>query len=186
MKRSQIKGWVEAYSDEPGLRIYHRPGDEAWRSTAMAYYRGELEGLEDVASAKTAKVSAGRVDHVGGSCYFKRYLHRDRVDPVKDLFRDSRARRALINEQIATTLGFYLPTSLCLMERRRGGFLTYCALINQAIDGAHILRDWLTDPALGMTSAAARKDLLISFGHELGRWHAAGLHHGDLRLGNVL
>ena len=169
------------------LAVLYRAGERHWVDIALAFYRDALPGLERVDSAKTAKVYRGHVEDAGVPCYFKRYLNREWVDPLKDLLRASRARRALINGEMCRDLGFHVPRARCLLERRRNGWLTYCALVNEAVDNAPIVRDWLTDPTLGLAGdRRAKRTFLEAFARELGAWHGAGLYHGDLRLGNVL
>ncbi len=187
MKRREIAGWTRSEHLGEGLTVYHRPSENYWTAIGAAFYREQLPGLVRVESARTARVYRGSVDAAGCACYFKSYLRRDWSDTVKDAFRASRAMRALMNEQMCGPLGFHLPRSLCLVEKIHGVGLTYCALINEAVEDAPTLRDWLTREDLGLVNdRAGKREMLCAFARELGAWHAAGLHHGDLRLGNVL
>jgi tRNA A-37 threonylcarbamoyl transferase component Bud32 len=187
MRRSEIPGWRRTIHRLSGW--HHRltveyPADQPfWATLGLeAYTRGTLPGLAPVQSAATAVVQAGRLEPDGEACYLKQFLHRDPMDPLKDLLRASRARRALRNERIATALGFHLPRSLCLLEARRGGRLVYNALVTEAVEHARRARDWIMEAP----DRHARRRFLLALAREIGAWHGAGLYHGDLRPGNIL
>lgn len=180
-------GWVGVAADDQGLKVWHRVGETWWVDAVRRVRNGDLAGWQRVQSAGTSRVYRGQVDPAGGACFLKEYLDRDWLDPLKNLLRPSRARRALLNEEVCRSLGFHLPASRCLVEQTVRGRLVYCALVTDAVEQAPVLRDWLTRPQLGCAGHPAEfHRLLHALGRELGSWHAAGLHHGDLRLGNVL
>lgn len=187
MRSRDIPGWVTVRDDGSARSIFHRPGEDHWVGAARSFHEGSLKGLEKVRSARTSEVYRGALESVEGTYFFKRYLDRDRTDVLKNFFRSSRARRALLNDEQCSALGFHLPPSACLLEVYRGGLLRYCALVSRAIEEAPNLRDWLMNPELGLTGQRETKRMFLrAFAHELGAWHRAGLYHGDLRLSNVL
>ena len=57
--------------------------------------------------------------------------------------------------------------------------------MNEAIEDAPCIRDWLTGAA-GPPPGTFRRGLLVEIGRVVGTWHAAGLFHGDLHPGNLL
>ena len=169
------------------LSVYTRSKANAWVELALLFRKGLHQEFVTVASSSTARVYRKRVPFVNQTCYFKEYLKRDAWDPLKDLFRASRAKRALRSEEEATKQGFHLPRSLCLIEEYRWGIRTYCALVTESIDEAKSVRDQIRLQREKTTEASrSKRKLLSAFGREVGTWHAAGFHHGDLRLGNVL
>lgn len=166
------------------LTVTHRAGDAGWVEIAWKYRTASLSGLTDCPSARTAVVHRGEAGSPPRPCYFKQYLARDWLDPIKNLVRPSRARRAWHNAQLCRGLGFAVPRPLCLMEERRWGMLTFCALITEAVEDAPDVATWLRSP-----QAAGRNwkySLLRGIGREVARWHAAGLYHGDPHAGNLL
>jgi hypothetical protein len=134
-----------------------------------------------VPSSKVAEV------HQRDGFYFKRYLIRDWRDVLKHAFRPSRARRALQRGEELTQLGIHTPRAVCLIEEKRGGFVRGSALVTETIDNAPNLRAWLNTPELGVEgNRKKRRALLAAFAREVARWHNAGLHHADMRIGNIL
>jgi hypothetical protein len=174
-----LQAWIRV-TRRPIL-IWHRPGESAWADDAPAYWEGRLAGLQPVPASKTAIV------HRRGSLYFKRYLIRNRGDVLKHLFFASRARRALLRGEELAAAGIHVPRPACLIEERRWGTVTGSALVTEAIDDAPNLRDWLNKPDLGVAGRhGAKRELLAAFAREVARWHNAGFHHADMRIGNIL
>ena len=180
-------GWARETSPSLELTVLHRVDQPFWPELADEYVLGNLTTWERVPSADTSIVMKGPLPATNEPCFAKQYLNRNRIEPLKDLLRPSRARRAMNGNETARAAGFHAPRALCVVEKRSLGRVVFNALFSEAIENAPPLRSWLTDPALGVAqNTAARRDFLRAFARELGRWHAAGLHHGDLRLGNVL
>jgi hypothetical protein len=137
--------------------------------------------MVEVPSSKFAQV------HRHDGLYFKRYLIRDWRDVLKHAFRPSRARRALLRGEELAALGIGAPRAVCLVEETRLGLVRGSALVTESIDNAPNLRDWLNKPDLGVCGRKReRRVLLAAFAREVARWHNAGLHHADMRIGNIL
>ncbi|MHC4432227.1 MAG: lipopolysaccharide kinase InaA family protein, partial [Planctomycetota bacterium] len=143
-----------------------------------------------VTSSDHARVFRGRVsfdgtDHV---LYLKRYLCRSALDFVKHLFRPSRARRALNASLMLQNCGFDAPVVAGLFERRIGPFCTDNSLLTEEVENARSMVEILTDLCRGPNAdtLVAKRDLIRAFAETVGRMHAEGIFHGDLRLGNVL
>ena len=179
-----MKNWVKAVKKlSPGhLKIYHRPGDDKWVDLAFSYWKGELTSLTEVESSQFAVVHEGSIGAL--SCYFKQYLIRDYKDRIKHIIRPSRARRALINGEMVQSSGFNSPRALCLIEEYRFGIVYQSALITEAINDAPSVTNLINNGTFD--SPRRMHQLLVSFGHAVGLWHSKGLHHGDMRLGNIL
>jgi tRNA A-37 threonylcarbamoyl transferase component Bud32 len=179
-----MDGWVKVVKklSRGHLKIFYRPGDEKRVNLAFSYWQGEITGLTRVKSSTDTIVHEGTV--MAQSCYFKRYMMRGVSDRIKHIIRPSRARRDLINEEMIQSLGFYSPRSLCLIEECRAGFVRQSALITGAIKDAPSVSYWINQGFAD--SPELRQRFLKAFGHVAGAWHSKGLHHGDMRLGNIL
>lgn len=114
--------------------------------------------------------------------YLKLYLPRGWPDRFKELIRGSRSQRALYASRLLCDLNFYTPEVLqhgCtgsveyLVSKEAPGMSVTQAVTNYS--GHH--------PAL---SLAERRVMLQALGREIGRLHAEGIIHGDLRASNIL
>jgi hypothetical protein len=140
-----------------------------------------LNGLAPVPSSPSA------ILHRGLGCYFKRFAVRGWRDALKHMVRPSRARRALLGGARLEGAGFHAPRAVGLIEERVFGRVRASALATEEVTGAPDLRSWLNRPELGVAGDPARKrGLLRAFAREVARLHAAGFHHADVRIGNVL
>ena len=173
-----LSDWVKVVkkTSQGRITIHHKPGDARWVDTAVAYWENRLPGLEPVPASKFARVQ--RRD----GYFFKRYMVRGLHDAMKDWFRPSRARRALDCGEDIESLGFNAPRSVCLIEDGRES-----ALVTEAIENAPDFRAWLNKPELGVAASRKKKRVLLrAVAEHIATWHNAGLHHPDLRIGNLL
>jgi len=181
-------GWVSArVRSARGQRLIvtHRADEPCWLDIAATFWDGRLEGLERVRSSAGAVVTRGRV---GGnvSYFFKRFRVRGVRDALKRLLRGSRALRAHAGGDLAVACGFHAPRVVCRIETSCCGLPGESALVTAAVEGAFDLRQWLSRADLGVCGDRdAKRRLVRDFAAEVGRWHALGLYHGDMRLGNV-
>jgi len=120
--------------------------------------------------------------------YLKQYLFHSLWDFVKYLLRSSRARRAFEASLMLQSRGFDVPAVVGLFERRFGPFHTDNALLVRAVEHSKSLWQCRRQIKGSNTEEALRekRQLIASFGETVGRMHAEGIFHGDLRLGNVL
>ena len=120
--------------------------------------------------------------------YLKRYRSRSMFDRLKHVFRPSRAKRAFEASRMLKCNGFDCPAVVGLFERRQGLFLTDNLLLTEEAGGCMSLCDYLTGLAGPVTGEALleKRRLISLFGKTVGRMHAKGIFHGDLRLGNIL
>ncbi|MHC4367076.1 MAG: lipopolysaccharide kinase InaA family protein [Planctomycetota bacterium] len=124
----------------------------------------------------------------GPEFYLKKYLCRSALDFVKHLFRPSRARRAFDASLMLARNGFDAPAVVALFERRVGPFCSDNSLLTEEVENAGSMVEILTDlcTASDADTLVRKRDLIRAFAEMLGRMHAKGIFHGDLRLGNVL
>jgi serine/threonine protein kinase len=139
-------------------------------------------GWELVASGRAGRVAR----HRGEGLYYREY-HRPR--PLAQMRETlcyglgGRARRAERSSEALRLAGFSAPTALARGSLANGNtYLFYRALPGESVS------DWLRhalaerDPA----SLALRRRLLRELGTFVGRLHAAGFVHGDLRPRHIL
>jgi len=131
-----------------------------------------------------AKISNG-VDRV---LYFKRYLCRSIWDFIKHLFRAGRARRAFDAAMMLAENGFDVPAVVAMAECRAGFFNTTNFLVTLEIENAKQIYQAIPKDLeyLSKEELKSKRELFRAFGQTVGRMHAGGIFHGDLRLGNVL
>jgi tRNA A-37 threonylcarbamoyl transferase component Bud32 len=120
--------------------------------------------------------------------YFKQYLYRSSLDFIKHLVRPGRARRAFKATLMLGKNGFEAPIVVAMGEHKssfldRGNFL-----VTIEVEGAKQIHQFIPDNLENFTTEQLNdlRELIRTFGRVVGRMHAAGIFHGDLRLGNVL
>lgn len=132
-----------------------------------------------MASSSHARVAF----HADRQLYYKEFLPRGPQESLKALLRGSRGTRARLNSDALLAAGFRAPESVAW--GRLPGRREY--LFTRAARGESVLR-WLREYLDGRdgTSLAMRRQLIAELGGFVGRLHAAGFIHGDLRSSNVL
>ena len=119
--------------------------------------------------------------------FIKQFNLRNRWDYLKLLFRSSRAWRTLRANAVVERQGFQVEPVLGWAEYSRYGFVWRSFLITREIPTAHEAHHLLSRPELGHPRGSPQRYRFIEeLGKEVGAWHRAGLHHGDLRLSNIL
>ncbi len=136
-------------------------------------------GWELVSSSRFARVAF----HAGEQLYYKEFLPRGFLEEVKALAKGSRGRRARLHSEALIAAGFPAPENVAwgsLPGRRE-------YLFTRAVPGQGVTH-WLRDQLVLRSGEqlAQRRQLLRQLGHFIGRMHAAGFIHGDLRTSNVL
>lgn len=183
------EGWVRTRAEHPRgcIDILHPEHADGWVQVVELYQEGRLPGLERIRSSELTVVHRGTPQADGPTCYFKRFLNRGWSDLLKHLFRPTRASRALTAACVIESLGFHTAPPLCLVETRRRGWVTSSMLVTKEITNAPHIYDWMTRSDLGIAGRPLLKRKLIhALGTEVGKWHAQGLFHGDMGLGNIL
>ncbi len=129
-------------------------------------------------SAYTKVAYSGRLE-----LYYKQFLSHNRLEHIKAMFRGSRATRAKHNSDALLYMGFDAPATICQGTLPQGDEY----LFTQACPG-HTLTEWLQvrAPLHQTVHRPRRRELLFHLGTFIGRMHAAGFVHGDLRPGNIL
>ena len=120
--------------------------------------------------------------------YFKQYLCRSAWDFIKHLVRPSRAKRAFKATLILEKNGFEAPVVVAMGECKSSFLDRENFLATIEVEGARQIYQFIPDKLENFTKKQLqdKRELIRTFGRTIGRMHAAGIFHGDLRLGNVL
>ena len=120
--------------------------------------------------------------------YFKQYLCRSALDFIKHLARSSRAKRAFEATLMLEKNGFQAPVVAAMGECRFSFLERENFLLTLEVEEAKPIYQFIPESLEGFTKEQLNdlRELIRTFGHTVGRLHAAQIFHGDLRLGNVL
>ena len=146
--------------------------------------------LTPVFSSDTSRVHKFTVRFTGVErwVYIKQYLCRSVWDFIKHLVRPSRARRAFKATLMLEKNGFEAPAVVAMGECKSGLFNREDFLVTFEVENAQrfhqIIPERLED--LSKEQLRNKRELMRAFGQSIGKMHAAGIFHGDLRVGNVL
>lgn len=120
--------------------------------------------------------------------YFKQYLYRSALDFIKHLVRPSRARRAFEATLMLEKNGFEAPVVVAMGEYKSSFLDRKNFLLTVEVEDAKQIKQLIPESLENFNKEQLNdmRKLIREFGHTVGRMHAAGIFHGDLRLGNVL
>lgn len=130
-----------------------------------------------------SSVNARVAVHAGRGIYYKEFLPRGPLETLKAALRGSRATRARQHNDALLSAGFAAPCNLAWGDLSGGReYLFSSAVAGQGVTW------WLREQLLERSgeSLTRRRELLRALGDFIGRVHAAGFIHGDLRTSNVL
>lgn len=132
-----------------------------------------------VASSVNARVAYSEKRRL----YFKEFLPRSPIESVKAAVIGSRATRARKNSEALLRNGIDAPVNVAWGKLPRGREY----LFTEAVEGEGITT-WLRQVLVERKGAQLqqRRQLLHALGTFIGRVHATGFIHGDLRTSNVL
>jgi tRNA A-37 threonylcarbamoyl transferase component Bud32 len=149
--------------------------------------RYQLTTIRSSKFARVYKLTVG-FDNVDRGVYFKQYLYRSIWDFIKDFVRASRAERAFKATEMLGENGFDTPTIIAMGEFRYGPCHTTNFLVTLEIENAKQIYQFISDGLQNLTRQQLqdKRELIRAFGRTVGRMHAVGIFHGDLRLGNIL
>ena len=136
-------------------------------------------GWELVDSSSHTRVARHREQGL----YYKEFRPRSPAESLKALLRGSRATRARRHGDALLHAGINAPANVAWGQLDGGReYLFTRAVPGQGVD------QWLRDTLSGGSpeQLAQRRQLLDELGVYIGRVHASGFIHGDLRPGNVL
>jgi hypothetical protein len=144
-----------------------------------------------VPSSKFANVFKSSLNFAGNThkIYLKFYLYRSVWDFVKHLIRPARGQRAYKAALMLAANGLKSPEIIAMGTNRLGPFCTKNFLITKSLEGAGPSWQYIKgdkENARGrLDDTYQRAMLLRKLGETVGKMHAKGIFHGDLRSGNV-
>lgn len=145
---------------------------------------------ESVRSSRHTRVQRFTVnrDDPSQTFYSKEYLDRSVWDLLKHLFRTSRAKRAFRAGLMLCQNGLHTPEIVALAEKRWGPFGLRNILITKGLGNTQPLARILCgqEKDLSAVQSRQRRQQIRALGKTIGRMHAAGIFHGDLRGNNIL
>ncbi len=127
-------------------------------------------------------------DGTNREVYLKQYLCGSVLHLIKYLFRGSRAKRASEASLVLAKNGFDTPAVVAMGECGSGLFHTKSFLATFGVENSKSIYEFIPENQEILTKRKLRNwhQLIRAFGRTVGRMHAKGIFHGDLRLGNVL
>jgi len=149
---------------------------------AASFIDGQRSSFVKLPSSKFAKVFKFNV-YLKGKIYsliLKQYLNRSFFDILKNSLRPCRAERAFKAGRMLKRYGFFTPDIVAVGRKTFAGIPTGNFLITSQVENSVPLYKMLD------IDISQKQQLIKQFGQTVGRMHAAGIFHGDLRLGNVL
>jgi len=202
-QKIKISGWQFEISDDFPAGFHSEIAD------ALSFKDGQRSSFIKLPSSKYANVFKFNI-YFKGRIYnlvLKQYLNRSLLDFFKNLFRP-RAYKAFKADQILKQYGFSTPHIVAVGKKTFVGITTKNFLITSQVEDSVPLYKMLvplettnqkcltpingsnTKDRLSLTGLdtgiSQKQQLIKQFGQTVGRMHAAGIFHGDLRLGNVL
>jgi serine/threonine protein kinase len=147
----------------------------------------QLESRQPSAHPQTQRFRYPDSDR-GREFYLKIYYPSDPLGTLKDLFRDSRAVRALKQGEALSQLGLHVPAAVAAGEERSFRWLRRAFLLALSVEGMPLplfLRSQASLPtALG--GLKRKRGCLRQLAVEVRRLHQQGFVHGDLVPSNIL
>jgi len=170
----------------PGLRGDDLVQDLMAGETQMGR-RYALKRIPSAASSRVFRFSAS-IEGTARLVYFKEYVDRSLWDGLKHAVRASRARRALRGSLVLAEGGLAVPEVVAIGEKRTRFLTKRCFLLTLAVTESLSVYTLLSKDSGGLDAVELhrKRDLIRTLGHTIGRMHAQGIVHGDLRPGNVL
>jgi tRNA A-37 threonylcarbamoyl transferase component Bud32 len=143
---------------------------------------GQRSSFTKLPSSKFANVFKFNVYFKGRihSLILKQYLNRSGLDVLKNLLFSCRAYRAFKADLMLKQYGFLTPDIVAVGKKTLAGITTRNFLITGHVEDSVPLYKMLD------TNISQKQQLIEQFGQTVGRMHAAGIFHGDLRFGNIL
>ena len=138
-------------------------------------------GWQWVGSSEGARVA--RIMFCGEEFYFKAFLPRGLLEPIKALWRGSRAQRFCIQTKVLELHGFLAPN--VIVGEIKGSVPWVIMESAPGVAWGDYVCSFLTDPKARARLFWKRK-LIHALGVEVGRLHKLGIVHGDINPFNVL
>lgn len=146
--------------------------------------------FESIPSSRFCRVTKSMVSFQGGchKLYLKEYLYRSLLDVIKHIFRPSRAKRAFRAAMMLQQNAFNSPEVIAMGVYKRGPFCSKSFLLTRQLEQVKDIPGWLYEDNDNLTGQglSSKRLFIRSLGETIGRMHATGIVHGDLRPRNIL
>lgn len=178
LERERLEGWEISHAPDVEAREVLRHVQEHQTRSASAAPDALKSGPRGSVARARLRTRAGEVE-VAIKLFRRRGLRR----ALTHRLTGSRARRALLGAERIAALGLRTPEVLAIAERRERGLDREGVLVVRFLSDARPLQEELRHLA-GREQAALTLARLL--GTELGTLHAAGVHHPDLKVSNIM
>ncbi len=139
-----------------------------------------IPGAEVLPTVPSTTVIA--LEFHGERLYFKYFSAHKGFRRIKNLFRDSKAMKALRGAYLLNECGIRTPEVIAVRQGRGMARGREALLVTRHTEG-HNLRILIRNRSI---DSVKRARLAEGLGREVARMHSHGLTHGDLHIGNVL
>lgn len=146
--------------------------------------------FEPVRSSRFCRVTNSVVSFHGfcHKLYLKEYLYRSVWDVIKHFFRPSRAERAFTAALMLEENGLCSPE---IVAAGRFSVLTFCKrtfLLTKEVGRSHPVYSYFSDiwSVSASQTSVEKRNFIKQLAATVGKMHACGIFHGDLRAGNIL
>jgi tRNA A-37 threonylcarbamoyl transferase component Bud32 len=189
--RFRLKGWqLWLNKDFPVARNLDADNILKIENRKLKISDGIRGPVTAIPASDFARVFRGLLNFHGAEhrLILKEYLHRSFVDILKHLFIPGRAQRACVASVALLDHGIPCPPVVALGLKKLGLIPLSSFLITEEITDAPDIYAWLTQTWLnaGDSVRMIRRQFITALGSTIGRMHAAGIAHGDLRPRNIL
>lgn len=179
LRLSEYSGWVRAEWDNPALR------------EALADPNALFSGPCSTLLKDTPTTSVARVALPGllRPLFAKRYNRKGPWERIKNLFRRSRAMKVWRSAYALEILGIPTPTTVAVLERRKGPLLLESFILTEWIEGGVGCDDFYRESRRAPRGQAGARDLRAlerAVANLFRALHSHGISHGDLKGRNVL
>jgi len=129
-----------------------------------------------------------RFNQTDTAVYYKECLFRSAWDYAKHMLRAGRAQRALEGSSILAREGFCVPTVIAAGWCKSGPLCRRSFIVTAEAENTRPIYQLIPESFQQLTTERIRefRSLTKALGRTVGRMHAKGIFHGDLRLGNIL
>jgi tRNA A-37 threonylcarbamoyl transferase component Bud32 len=164
------------------LRLLHEADNEAFLKKCCVYDIDNHHDFKPVGCSAFARVYSFEFE--GELYFYKTYLSRNVFEPFKNFFRGNRALRALKGGCLLIKNGFNAPK--CVVVGKKGGYIfNVTEAIKEGKDLISFVAEEFPD-GMNRNKTREKRNLCKLLGKEIGKLHATGIIHGDLRWGNVI
>ncbi len=150
-----------------------------------------MSNVSKIASSKDATVHKGIISvdvNNNIEVFLKEYHYRSFLDKIKHLIRKNRAYRSIIATESLKAHGFCAPRSIAYGWEKNSFLINrrHFTVTESIVDSKNIYGIFEEFSKSSLIDTKIKRKFIRDFGREIGKLHATGFSHGDLRGGNIL